>query len=135
MVESPNAKEASEDAEKYGTPDGIGGAVTEEPRVGDCVVDDYHQYCEAASIEPPDVTDDEAVDEWGTVSSMTTASTASIEPDVTDDEADDELGAGNPPAGNQPAPKRRVRNAAYLRRQKRRLAKFGPAWESTWSLD
>ena len=52
MVESLNAKEAIEDAEKYGTPDGIGGAglpkaageppgskvVTEEPRVGDCVV-------------------------------------------------------------------------------------------------
>ena len=51
-MESPNAEEASEDAEKYGTPDGIGGAglpkaageppgskvVTEEPRVGDCVV-------------------------------------------------------------------------------------------------
>ena len=52
MVESPNAKEASEDAEKYGTPDGIGGAgipkaaveppgskvVTEEPRVVESVV-------------------------------------------------------------------------------------------------
>ena len=52
VVESLNAKEAIEDAEKYGTPDGIGGAglpkaageppgskvVTEEPRVGDCVV-------------------------------------------------------------------------------------------------
>ena len=37
MVETPNAKEASENAEKYGTHDGIGGAVTEEPRVGDCV--------------------------------------------------------------------------------------------------
>ena len=69
MVESPNAKEASNDAEKYGPPDGIGGA-------------------------------------------------------------------GLPKAaGNPPAPKRRVRNAAYERRKKRRLAKFGEPWQSTWSFD
>ena len=45
-------------------------------------------------------------------------------------------GAGLPKAaGNPPAPKRRVRNAAYERRRKKRLAKFGEAWQSTWSFD
>ena len=44
-------------------------------------------------------------------------------------------GAGLPKAaGNPPVPMKRWRNAAYERRRKKRLAKFGPAWQSTWSF-
>ena len=48
--------------------------------------DDYHQYCEAASIEPPDLTDTEADDELGAVPGL-------IDSEAEDSEAEDEQSA------------------------------------------
>ena len=45
-------------------------------------------------------------------------------------------GAGLPKAaGKPPVPKKRWRGPAYERCKKKRLAKFGPAWQSTWSFE
>ena len=47
-----------------------------------------------------------------------------------------EAGAGLPKAaGKPPTPKKKLRPPAYRRRQKARLAKFGPPWKETWSFE